>query len=251
MANLELALVDVLVVELRKSGLSLVWGLETYECVSFLFFINREHLDALNLSVSTCEKSLHVVFGHLGVEVFHVQIASLLGVLVFDGLTNEFLLTLISRKSGLNVEDLAIAHVSSIESLNSSIGMFGSILVIVLVFSREADESKVSNTFFLDLNETCHISEFSKEFPKLFVIPFFRVVLYIKVVEEFSDIGTTSWVPFDGNATCLLFRFFEFVGDPFSISSFLIADETISSGGMVFIPRDLERFDWSWFFWKI
>lgn len=57
---------------------------------------------------------LEVLFGGLGVEVLDVQVASLLGVLVLDGLAEEFSLTVGSTESGLDVESLAVSHVLSI-----------------------------------------------------------------------------------------------------------------------------------------
>ena len=94
--------------------MSLIRGLEADKSIGLLFFINWEHFDALNLSVLSLEEFFHLLFCHLGVEVLDVQVASLLGVLVLDGLAEEFSLTVRSTESGLDVESLAVSHVLSV-----------------------------------------------------------------------------------------------------------------------------------------
>lgn len=90
-ADLQLALVDVGVVKLLEGGLSLIGGLEADESVSLLHLVNGEHFDALDLTLTvSAEKLLEVLFGGLRVKVLDVQVASLLGVLVLDGLAEEF-----------------------------------------------------------------------------------------------------------------------------------------------------------------
>jgi len=133
MADLELSLVVESVVAELQSLLSLVGSLEAHEGVSFLGLVNGEHLDALDLSVLG-EDTHNILVGELGVKVLDVEVASLLGVLVFDSLTEELFLSSGGSKGGLNVKDLTVTHVSSVEGLNSFEGLLGSVLVIVLVF---------------------------------------------------------------------------------------------------------------------
>lgn len=86
MADLELSLVEESVVAVLESLLGLVGSLEADESISLLSLVNREHLDALNFSI-LLEDTSKVLLSELGLEVFDVEVASLLGVLILDGLT--------------------------------------------------------------------------------------------------------------------------------------------------------------------
>ena len=77
MADLELSLVEESVVAVLKSLLSLVRSLEADESVSLLSLVNREHLDALNLSI-LLEDASKVLLSELGLEVLDIEVASLL-----------------------------------------------------------------------------------------------------------------------------------------------------------------------------
>jgi len=157
MADLELSLVEESVVAVLESLLGLVGSLEADESVSLLLFVNGEHLDALNFSVFL-EDSSEVLFGELGVKVLNVKVASLLGVLVLDGLSEELFLSLGGSKSGLNVEDLTVTHVATVKLLNGFGGLLRSVLVIVFVFTHVADESE-SSVSVRHLAERGNVSE--------------------------------------------------------------------------------------------
>jgi len=157
MADLELSLVEESVVAVLESLLGLVGSLEADESVSLLLFVNGEHLDALNFSVFL-EDSSEVFFGELGVKVLNVKVASLLGVLVLDGLSEELFLSLGGSKSGLNVEDLTVTHVATVKLLNGFGGLLRSVLVIVFVFTHVADESE-SSVSMRHLAERGNVSE--------------------------------------------------------------------------------------------
>lgn len=157
MADLELSLVEESVVAVLESLLGLVGSLKADESVSLLLFVNGEHLDALNFSVFL-EDSSEVLFGELGVKVLNVKVASLLGVLVLDGLSEELFLSLGGSKSGLNVEDLTVTHVATVKLLNGFGGLLRSVLVIVFVFTHVADESE-SSVSVRHLAERGNVSE--------------------------------------------------------------------------------------------
>jgi len=157
MADLELSLVEESVVAVLESLLGLVGSLEADESVSLLLFVNGEHLDALNFSVFL-EDSSEVLFGELGVKVLNVKVASLLGVLVLDGLSEELFLSLGGSKSGLNVKDLTVTHVATVKLLNGFGGLLRSVLVIVFVFTHVADESE-SSVSVRHLAERGNVSE--------------------------------------------------------------------------------------------
>jgi len=157
MADLELSLVEESVVAVLESLLGLVGSLKADESVSLLLFVNGEHLDAFNFSVFL-EDSSEVLFGELGVKVLNVKVASLLGVLVLDGLSEELFLSLGGSKSGLNVEDLTVTHVATVKLLNGFGGLLRSVLVIVFVFTHVADESE-SSVSVRHLAERGNVSE--------------------------------------------------------------------------------------------
>jgi len=113
MADLELTAVEHAVVHVLESLLSLVGSLEADESVGLLGLVDGEHLDALNFSV-VLEHLAEVLIGALGVKVLDVEVASLLGVLVLDGLSEELFLSLGGSKSGLDVKDFTVTHVTSV-----------------------------------------------------------------------------------------------------------------------------------------
>jgi len=201
MADLQLTLVDGLSIQFLKGGLSLIGGLEADESVGFVGLVNGEHLDTLNLALTISgEKLLEVFVGGLGVEVLDVQVASLLGVLVLDGLTEEFFLSLGGTESGLDVKSLTFAHVFSVEGLNSLGSGFGSVLMVVLVFSNKADEGEFAKTFLINLDKRTNVTVRGEEGNQLFIRPVLGVVLDVEVVEQFSGISSVSGVPSDSEA---------------------------------------------------
>jgi hypothetical protein len=119
MADLQWLFLENLAIKGGKGSLSLVRGLEAHESICFVLLVNGEHLDALNFALSVVAENVsEVLFSVLGLEVLDIEVASLLRVLVFDCLTEKFFLTLGGAKGGLDVEDLAIAHVFSVKSFN-------------------------------------------------------------------------------------------------------------------------------------
>jgi hypothetical protein len=201
MADLQLTLIDGLSIQFLKGGLSLIGGLEAHESVGFVGLVNWEHLDTLNLALTISgEKLLEVFVGGLGVEVLDVQVASLLGVLVLDGLTEEFFLSLGGTESGLDVKSLTFTHVFSVEGLNSLGSGFGSVLMVVLVFSNKADEGEFAKTFLINLDKRTNVTVRGEEGNELFIRPVLGVVLDVKVVEQFSGISSVSGVPSDSEA---------------------------------------------------
>jgi hypothetical protein len=200
-ADLHLTFVDGLSVQFREGSLGLIGGLEADESVCFVRLVNGEHLDTLNLALTISrEKLLEVFVGGLGVKVLDVQVASLLGVLVLNGFTEELFLSLGGTKSGLDIESLTLTHVFSIEGLNSLGSGFGSVLMVVLVFSNKADEGKFAKTFLINLDKRTNVSVRSKEGNQLFIGPVLGVVLNVEVVEQFSGISSVSRVPSDSEA---------------------------------------------------
>lgn len=177
MADIELAAVEHAVVHVLEGLLSLVGSLEADESVGLLGLVDREHLDALNLTV-VLEHLAEVFIGALGVKVLDVEVASLLGVLVLDGLSEELFLSLGGSKSGLDVKDFTVTHVTSVQSVNGGVGSGGAVLVIVLVLSHEADECE-SSVGVGHLDKRANVSEGSEKVLQVIVREVFGVVLYV------------------------------------------------------------------------
>lgn len=142
---LHLVVVDVegSAVDVETCALNLgssVGGLEANECEGRLVVLLTEELEGLDLSV-VLEEVSEILLGGLGGEVLHVQVASLLGVLVLKGLVGEFLLTLTLLESRLTVEELAV-EVLVVHSLDGFLGAAGSVLTVSAVGGAVADESE-------------------------------------------------------------------------------------------------------------
>jgi len=238
MADLELSLVEESVVTVLESLLGLIGGLEADESVSLLSLVNGEHLDALNFSV-LLEDTGEVLFGELGLEVLDVEVASLLGVLVLDGLSEELFLSLGGSEGGLNVKLFAVTHVSTVKSFDGFEGLLGSVLVIVLILRHVADESEFT-VGVVNLGKRSDVTEGHEEVLEVFVREVIGVVLNVQVVEHTSDVLSVLGVPLDGNALLVSSGFVHHFAGLGGIFGGLEADETVSSGGVVFVQGDLE-----------
>lgn len=241
MANLELSLVEESVVTVLEGLLGLIRSLEADESVGLLCLINGEHLDALNFSVFL-ENTSEVLFGELGLEVLDVEVASLLGVLVLDGLTEELFLSLGGSKGGLNVEDLTVTHVSSVKRFNGFESFLGSVLVIVFVFRHVADESEFT-VGVVNLGERGNVSEGSEEVLQIFIREVVGVVLDVQVVEHTSDVLSVLGVPLDSDALLARRRLVHHFAGFGGILRGLVADETVSTRSVVLVHGDLEGLD--------
>jgi len=241
MADLELSLVEESVVTVLEGLLGLVGSLEADESVGLLCLINGEHLDALNFSVFL-ENTSEVLFGELGLEVLDVEVASLLGVLVLDGLTEELFLSLGGSKGGLNVEDLTVTHVSSVKRFNGFESFLGSVLVIVFVFRHVADESEFT-VGVVNLGERGNVSEGSEEVLQIFIREVVGVVLDVQVVEHTSDVLSVLGVPLDSDALLARRRLVHHFAGFGGILRGLVADETVSTRSVVLVHGDLEGLD--------
>merc|ERR1711957_712189 len=141
MADLELSLSVESVVQELDGVLGLVGGLEANKGVGLLGGLNGEHLDGLDFTVFL-EDLLEVLVVELGVKVLDVEVASLLGVLVLDGLTDELGLSLGSSQGGLDVKEFTVTHVSTVEGIDGFESFLGSVLVVVLVLRHVADKGE-------------------------------------------------------------------------------------------------------------
>jgi len=241
MADLELSLVEESVVAVLESLLGLIRGLEADESVSLLSLVNREHLNALDFSVFL-EDTSEILFGELRLEVLDVEVASLLGVLVLDGFSEELFLSLRGSEGGLNVKLFAITHVSAVKSFDGFEGLLGSVLVIVLILRHVANESEFT-VGVVNLGKRSDVTEGTEEVLEVFVREVIGVVLDVQVVEHTSDVLSVLGVPLDGNALLVSRGFVHHFAGLGGIFGSLEAHETVSSRGVVFIHGDLEGLD--------
>jgi hypothetical protein len=143
---LHLVMVDVKgsTVDVQISVLDLgggIRGLEANESEGRLVILLGEELKGLNLTV-VLEQVSEVLLGGFSGKVLHVEIASLLGVLVLKGLVGEFLLALTLLKSGYAVKELTIVIVLVMHGLDGLGSGTGSVLTVSSVSATEADESE-------------------------------------------------------------------------------------------------------------
>ena len=127
-------------------GRGLIWLLEAHESVKLLDALTgRVHAEALNLTVLG-EKLAEVLLRHGIGETLDVQIASFLGALVLDGLTETFGLTVSPLEGFFDVKLLVVWELHSVDhaltvQLGDGLhGAAGSVFTVLLVLGVEADE---------------------------------------------------------------------------------------------------------------
>merc|ERR1711957_410986 len=249
MADLELSLSVESVVQELDGVLGLVGGLEANKGVGLLGGLNGEHLDGLDFTVFL-EDLLEVLVVELGVKVLDVEVASLLGVLVLDGLTDELGLSLGSSQGGLDVKEFTVTHVSTVEGIDGFESFLGSVLVIVLVLRHVADKGEslldldsASLVLAVHLDEGSNVTEGSEKGLELLIREGLGVVLNVEVVEHTSGVVFVLGVPLDGDAVSVGGRLLHHVAGLGGILGGLVAYETVASGRVVLVEGDLEGLD--------
>jgi len=249
MADLELSLSVESVVQELDGVLGLVGGLEANKSVGLLGGLNGEHLDGLDFTVFL-EDLLEVLVVELGVKVLDVEVASLLGVLVLDGLTDELGLSLGSSEGGLDVKEFTVTHVSTVEGIDGFESFLGSVLVVVLVLRHVADKGEslldLDSAFLVlavHLDEGSNVTEGSEKGLELLIREGLGVVLNVEVVEHTSGVVFVLGVPLDGDAVSVGGRLLHHVAGLGGILGGLVAYETVASGRVVLVEGDLEGLD--------
>jgi hypothetical protein len=220
-------------------------------CISWFFEADKSigissrsttvtELDVFDLTKGL-EKISQVVLGPAVGEVLHEQVASLLGCLVSDDLAHlfDFALSLLEGRLDNELDtwsDLAIVHF-----LNSLLSTQRAVLFVLLFRVVEADQSKFELFDFVVLGhrEVADISERLEQISDFFISFFDWDVFHVNVVNDFSEMSSVSGLELDGldalnglGLECL-----------HGGSLILEADETVASGGVVSIERDLETLD--------
>ena len=168
-------------------------------------------------------------------ETFHVKVASLLGALVLDGLTEAFGLTVGLLESLFNVELLvvrklnAVDHRLSVEVIDSKLGTSGSIFTVLLVLRVEADESIGALVIPIEF-DALDAAVLAEKLEDVLLCEVHGEVLGIDVVVDFAEISlVTGLVSDDLVGVGIALSFKSLLG----AGGVLEAYETIATGGVI------------------
>ena len=246
---LDLVVVDgqSLVVDgkLLLGGRGLIWLFEADESVEFLDIITgRVHLEALDLT-KLGKVLAEFVLGHVLWEALNVQIASLLGALVLDGLTESLSLTIGALQGLLDVKLLVVWQGDAVDfrgSVQLGDGLRGatrSVLAVSLVLAVEADEGVLALIVGAELHGL-DAAELLEESLDVLLVEVVREVLGVNVVVDFSELALISGLVLDhldGVSLALGLK------SSSGTAWLLEANETVATGLMVGVEGDLEGLD--------
>jgi len=135
-----------------------------------------------------------------------------------------------------NIKFKVSSHALSTESINGFLSTFWSVFFVGSFWIIEADESILTH-FVFEKDEGFDVSKSLEHFLNLIVSHLKRDVLNVDVVDKLSERSSVFWLEFASNDVIILVGQIDgFLGRFFILE----ADESISSGGMVTIKRDLE-----------
>jgi len=218
----------------------LIGLLEAHEGVELLLFVLGEHAEALDLTVGG-EKSAEGLLGGVLGEVLDVQVASLLGVLVLQGLAGDLDLTILGLEGFLDVKFLSVGHFLAIEVLDGVSGTLGSVFAVVLVLGVVANKGEGTLVVLGNLDGLDAALTFEQSLD--FVVgPFLGEVFSVDVVESLAHVTAVLGLVEDTLGDVSVLGFFEGLGGGFGV---LEADESVSTGGVVGVERHLEGLDLS------
>ena len=159
------------------------------------------HLETLNLTVLN-EEIAELVFGHVIRETLHIEVASLLRALVFDGFTEAFGLTVSSFKCFFDIklfvvgQNYAVNRRLSVKFGDSLLSAARSILAVLLVLRVEANEGVGS--FLVDHKlHTLDTAKLAKESHDVCLSVVVREVFGVDVVVNFSEFTFVTGVILD------------------------------------------------------
>jgi len=177
-------------------------------------------------------------------EVLDVEVASLLGSLVSEGL---LLLLSLSLNFLESVSDVELeggaggigAHFFTLKGLESLLSASWSVLDVSALWIIVADETVLSDLVLAE-DEGFDVSVLGEQLLDISVGHGGWDVLDIDVVDESSHVSSVLWLELDGNAlgagTC---GSDGLVGGVIALE----ADESIASGGVVLVEGDLQTLD--------
>ena len=190
----------------------LVGLLEADEGVELLLSTGRVHLEGLDLTV-TGEEVAELILGHGRGEALNVEVASLLGALVLDGLAKALSLAVSALKCFFDIKLFVVGQGNTIHKsfavklLNGLLGAAGAILTIVLIFGVEADEG-VRALIIAHVLHGLNTAKLGEEGLHIFLREVVGEVLGIDVVVDLAEVTlVTGLVADDLDAVGIAFSF--------------------------------------------
>ena len=223
----------------------LVRLLEADESVELLDAITgRVHPQTLNLAVLG-EELAEVFLSHRVWEAFHVKVASLLGALVLNRLTQALGFAVGSLKGFLDVKllvvgkRLTIDHALSIELGDGLLGASWSILAVHAVVRVEADEG-IWAFFISHVLHALNAAELAEQVVNLLLGVVHGEVLRVDVVVDLAEVAFVAWLVANDLVLVGVALCFQGFGGRRRV---LEAYEAVAARLMVRVERDLEGLD--------
>lgn len=228
------------VVELELGALdsrSLVGSLEAHEGVGVLAITSFEEAQRFDLAVGA-EQVLQVVFRGVRVEVFHEEVAALLGSLVFEGLVGKDLIAVIALEGLLHVE-LLVAEGLSVHLCASFCRAGGTVLAVHRIVVAVADKSVCTVIVAVDA-ERLDVAIGAEMLPNFRFTPGVRDVFDVNVVECLAEVTLVFGRKFDTND---VFAVGGLGKCALHVTGVLETDEAIVATGVVLVHGDLAGLD--------
>jgi len=195
---------------------------------------------ALNLAI-LFEELAKLFLSDVLWETFHVEIASLLRIFVFDGVSQAFSLAVALLEGFFDVEFLVnegntIHHISIVEFDHSLLSARWSVLTVALVLRVEADECK--GTFVIRFEvQTLDSTKFLENFPAVVFSEAVWEILGINVIVNSAEVAFVTWSILDCLVDVSLGVSLECLECTFRL---LEAHEAIAARGMVGVKGNFE-----------
>lgn len=158
-------------------------------------------------------------------EVLHIQVASLLGCLVSEGVSLLLQLSVGLLHGVSDVELELVAHIVTVEALNGFGGALWSVLLVDSLGVIIADESVLSN-IVLEEDKRLDVTESGEHGLDLGIGLLKRNVLDVDIVVQLSELSSVLWLELNGDDfAVVLGEFHSLVGG----GLILEADESITS----------------------
>jgi len=214
---------------------SLIRGLEADEGKGLLVVLSREEFKALNIT-ELGEKSHEISFSGGDGESLHVEVATLLGVLVLEGLVHKLTLTLTLLEPRADVESDSFEFLI-VKGLNSSGGTTRAVLAISNIGGFVADEG-VGSIFMGSEVDGGDAAKFSEDSAHILFVPASGQVFDVNIVVCLAEFLLVTGSELDTDGIISIGGLSESLVGGLRITE---ADKTISAGRVVVVKRDLAR----------
>lgn len=236
--DVQLLSIEWFLMKFSFSSGSFFWRLEANKSIEgFTFFEWKLHW--FNLTISS-KQFLQLFFGSIGWEVLHIQVASLLWVLVSEHLLLLLSFSLRLWKSWLAVDNMISINLFSMEFTDSSVsallGSDTSFLVVV-----KADKAK-STWFILHYSFGWHLAKGSEQFSEIILVPFNREIFDIDIIKYFLEVSLIFGMIWFSMSEVSIFGA---LYSNLSRLDILVAYEAIAIWLMVLIKRNLATLDFT------